>query len=221
MHWCSLLLDGILGVKSLLSLALDLLSALLLVVLAFHILELTGESLNLVLVLVDLSLVHIKFGSHGLHLASLFLKVLLIDRELFSNLRAWLAGKEILQLDVELLLFLDNDILLHNLFSLLDQTLLQGLYLLEHLPGIRVSALELSPSVVVKRIFEFLRQSLDLKSLSKKLLLQVIDLLSEVSDLSRLRLDNAQLALEISDLELKKTDVLEALLVLDFSLGES
>lgn len=220
MHWCSLLLDGILGVKSLLSLALDLLSALLLVVLAFHILELTGESLNLVLVLVDLSLVHIKFGSHGLHLASLFLKVLLIDRELFSDLRAWLAGKEILQLDVELLLFLDDDILLHNLFSLLDQTLLQGLYLLEHLPGIRVSALELSPSVVVKRIFEFLRQSLDLKSLSKKLLLQVIDLLSEVSDLSRLRLDNAQLALEISDLELKKTDVLEALLVLDFSLGE-
>ena len=220
MHWCSLLLDGILGVKSLLSLALDLLSALLLVVLAFHILELTGESLNLVLVLVDLSLVHIKFGSHGLHLASLFLKVLLIDRELFSDLRAWLAGKEILQLDVELLLFLDDNILLHNLFSLLDQTLLQGLYLLEHLPGIRVSALELSPSVVVKRIFEFLRQSLDLKSLSKKLLLQVIDLLSEVSDLSRLRLDNAQLALEISDLELKKTDVLEALLVLDFSLGE-
>ncbi len=220
MHWCSLLLDGILGVKSLLSLALDLLSALLLVVLAFHILELTGESLNLVFVLVDLSLVHIKFGSHGLHLASLFLKVLLIDRELFSDLRAWLAGKEILQLDVELLLFLDDDILLHNLFSLLDQTLLQGLYLLEHLPGIRVSALELSPSVVVKWIFEFLRQSLDLKSLSKKLLLQVIDLLSEVSDLSRLRLDNAQLALEISDLELKKTDVLEALLVLDFSLGE-
>lgn len=220
MHWCSLLLDGILGVKSLLSLALDLLSALLLVVLAFHILELTGESLNLVLVLVDLSLVHIKFGSHGLHLASLFLKVLLIDRELFSDLRAWLAGKEILQLDVELLLFLDNDILLHNLFSLLDQTLLQGLYLLEHLPGIRVSALELSPSVVVKWIFEFLRQSLDLKSLSKKLLLQVIDLLSEVSYLSRLRLDNAQLALEISDLELKKTDVLEALLVLDFSLGK-
>jgi hypothetical protein len=39
--------------------------------------------------------------------------------------------------------------------------------------------------------------------------------------LSSLGFDNSQLTLEISDLELQKSDILKSLLVLDFTLGES
>jgi len=67
-----------------------------------------------------------------------------------------LPGEEVLELDVELLLLLDHHILLNDLFSLLDESLLKGLDLLEELPGVGVGALELAPSVIVQRVFEFL-----------------------------------------------------------------
>jgi len=83
----SLRFDAVLGFS------LQLLASLLLVVLSLHLLEFAGKALNLVLVLVDLGLVHIELGSHSFHLVGLFLKVLLVDRELLSHLRTRLAGK--------------------------------------------------------------------------------------------------------------------------------
>ena len=58
---------------------LHLLAALLLVVLSLHLLQFTGQSLNLILVLIDLSLVHVELSCHSLHLVSLFLQVLLVN----------------------------------------------------------------------------------------------------------------------------------------------
>ena len=126
--------------KSLLGFSLHLLSSLLLVVLSLHVLELSGQSFDFILVLVDLSLIHIKLGSHSLHLTGLLLEILLVDGELFSNFWARLSRKEVLKLNVELLLFLDNDILLDNFLGLLDQSLLQGHDLLEHFVSIGVSS---------------------------------------------------------------------------------
>jgi hypothetical protein len=75
--------------------------------------------------------------------------------------------------------------------------------------------------VIVERVLKFLTECLDLKSLSEQLLLQIVYLLSEVSNLCGLRLDNTQLALEVGDLELEEADVLETLLILHLTLGES
>ena len=62
-----------------LGLALHLLTTLLLVVLSLHFLKFTSESLNFILVLIDLSLVHVKLSCHSLHLVGLFLQILLIN----------------------------------------------------------------------------------------------------------------------------------------------
>jgi len=75
--------------------------------------------------------------------------------------------------------------------------------------------------VIVERVLKFLTECLDLKSLSEQLLLQIVYLLSKVSNLCGLRLDNTQLALEVGDLELEEADVLETLLILHLTLGES
>ena len=120
-----------LGVHAVSGFALHLLTAFLLVVFALHVLELACETFDLVFVLIDLSLVHVELSSHSLHLVSLFLKVLLVDGELFGNFRTGLSSQEVLQLNVELLLLLDHDILLNDFFSLLDESLLKGLDLLE------------------------------------------------------------------------------------------
>ena len=198
-----------------------MLSPLLLVVLSLHVLELSGQSFDLILVFVDLSLVHVELCSHCLHLTCLLLQVLLIDGELFSDFRTWLSGKKILELDVELLLFLDNYILFDDFLGLLDQSLLKGHDLLEHFVGVRISTFELSPSVAVERILKLLGKCLDLESLGEQLLLQVVDLLSQVWDLGGLRFDDSQLGFVVTDLELEKSDVLESLLILDLTSGES
>ena len=113
--------------ESSLCLALHGFASLLLVVLSLHLLKLTSQALDLILVLVDLGLVHVELSSHRLHLVGLLLQVLLVDGQLLSNFRARLASKQVLQLYVELLFFLDADILLHHLLGLLDQSLLQRL----------------------------------------------------------------------------------------------
>jgi len=66
-------------VRARVSFTVHLLATLLLIVLALHILKLSRESLNLILVLVDLGLVHVEFGRHGLHLVRLLLKILLVN----------------------------------------------------------------------------------------------------------------------------------------------
>lgn len=174
------------GLKSLLSFSLHLLSSLLLVVLSLHILKLSGKPFDLVLVLVNLSLVHVQLSCHRLHLRSLLLEVLLVDRELLSNLWSRLSSQEVLELNIELLLLSDDDVLLNDLLGLLDESLLKSLDLVEHFPGVWISSFELSPSVTVKWILKLLRKSLDLESLSQELLLKVVDLLSKIWDLRSL-----------------------------------
>jgi len=89
-----------------------------------------------------------------------------------------LSGKKVLQLNVEFLLLLNNDILLDDLFGLLDQSLLQCLDLLEHLPSVWISTFELSPSVDVQGVLKLFRESLDLQSFFHNHVLEVVNFLS-------------------------------------------
>lgn len=132
-----------------------------------------------------------------------------------------MSGEEVLELDVELFLLLDHHVLLHNLFRLLDQSLLQCLDLLQELPSVGVSSFELAPSVVVQRVFKLLRQCLHLKTLVKQLLMEREGLLLKLVNLRGLGLNNLKFAGQVTDLELKESDVLESFLVLDFALRES
>ena len=91
---------------------------------------------------------------------------------------------------------------------LLDQSLLEGLDFLEHLPSIWVGSLQLSPSVAVEWVFQLFGEGLDLESLGQELLLEVIDLLSQVWDLRGLGLHDSQLRLVVSDLELLGVDLM-------------
>jgi len=110
-----------------LSIALHLLATLLLVILPLHLLKLTSQAFNLVLVLVDLRLVHVEFSSHGLHLIGLLLEVLLVNGKLLSNLWTRLSSQEIFELNVELFLLLDSDVFLYDFLSFLDETFLERL----------------------------------------------------------------------------------------------
>lgn len=116
---------------------------------------------------------------------------------------------------------MNNDILLDNLLSLLDKTLLKSLNLLEHLPSIRVSALKLPPSVVVEWVLQFLRQGLNRKTFSQELLVQINDLLAKFVNLLGLRLNNTELTLQISNRVVENLDVLKTLLVLVLTLAQS
>ena len=82
-----------------------------------------------------------KTTSPYLHLFGLFLEGLLVDLQLLGHLRSRLSGQDVLQLQVELLLLLNQQLLLHHLLCLLDQALLQRVDLLDHLVCWRVTAL--------------------------------------------------------------------------------
>jgi len=73
----------------------------------------------------------------------------------------------------------------------------------------------------VERVLKLFRQSLDLESFSEQLLLQVVDLLSEVRNLRSLRLDDSKLTLVVTNLELKKSDILQSFSILDFTSSKS
>jgi len=73
----------------------------------------------------------------------------------------------------------------------------------------------------VKRVLKLFRQSLNLESFSEQLLLQVVDLLSEVRNLRSLRLDDSKLTLVVTNLELKKSDILQSFSILDFTSSKS
>lgn len=208
-----------LTVGLLLGLPVVLLSALLLVVATLHLLQLAGQPLNLVLVLVDLGLVHVQLGSHRLHLVGLLLQVLLVDRQLLSDFGAGLSSKQVLQLNIQFFLLLDDHVLLNNILSLLDETLLECLNLLEHFPGVGIGAFELSPPVVVERVLELFRQSLDAETLVLELLVQVDDVVLEVGHLISLRLDDAEFALQIRDRVVQDLDIQQALVILGLALA--
>ena len=75
--------------------------------------------------------------------------------------------------------------------------------------------------MAVQWVLELFREGLHLESLSEQLLLQVVDLLSQVWDLRSLGLHDSQLGFVVTDFELEKSDILESLLILDFTSGES
>jgi len=56
-----------------------------------------------------------------------------------------------------------------------------------------------------------------LESFSEKLLLEIVDLFSQVRDLRSLRLNDSQFTLMVTDLELKKSNVLKSFLILDLT----
>ena len=181
----------------------------------------SGQSFDLVLVLVDLRLVHVELRCHCLHLIGLFLKVLLVDAQLLCDFGAGLACKKILEFDIEFFFLLDDNILLDDLFCLFYQTLLQGLDLLKHFPCVGVCAFELPPPVVVQRVLQFFTQRLYLQFLNKKVSVKLYNFISEVTYLRRLAGYNSELALQIPDFVLKKFDVLKTLTVLAFTLLKS
>lgn len=216
----SVLVNG-LGFHPVLGLSLHLLTSLLLIVLPLHLLELTSKTLNFILVLIDLSLVHVELGSHGFHLISLLLQILLVDRQLFGNLRAWLSGEQVLKLKIKLFLLLDGNIFLDDFLSLLDESLLEGLDLLDQLVSIWVSALDSSPPVVVEWILQLFTESLHLETLLLELVSEAAHLCLVLDYLSGLALLNLEFTLQLGDLVLEQLYVLETLSVLHFSLAES
>ena len=217
--WTGILVD-LARLKLGLGLTLHSLAALLLVVLALHLLELSCQPFDLVLVLVDLGLVHVELGSHSLHLARLLLQVLLVDRKLFCDLRTWLTGQEVLELNVKLFLFMDCDILLDNFLSFLDESLLECLDLQQKLESVWISALKLPPSVIVEGILQLLREGLDLETLFLKGVTEAQHFFLVLSNLTCLGFLDLEFALVLTDLVTEQFNILKALIVLDFTLGE-
>jgi len=74
--------------------------------------------------------------------------------------------------------------------------------------------------VIVKRIFKLFTESLDLESFSEQLLLQVVHLFSQVTDLCSLRFHNSELTLKIGNLEFQKADIFKSFLILNFSFAK-
>jgi len=97
------------------------------------------DSLDLEFVGVHLGLVVFEFCRHLLQLLASLLQVLLVDDELLGHLGSALLRQDVLELDVQLLLLLDQDILLADLFSLGDESLLKRLDFLDELIGLNVS----------------------------------------------------------------------------------
>ena len=63
-------------------------------------------------------------GVPHLHALRLVPQPLLVDRELLRNLGPGLARQNVLELNVQLVLLLDEQILLHNLFGLCNEAFL-------------------------------------------------------------------------------------------------
>ena len=134
------------------------------------------KSLDLKLVGIHLRLVVLQLANHFLKLHRSFLEVLLVNLELLSHLWTTLLGQDILQLDVELLFFLDEHVFLRDLLGLGNESLLKRLDLLDHLIGLWVSALKLSPSMHVEWLLKLIVKVFGLLLLLEILLLEQVDL---------------------------------------------
>lgn len=134
-------------------------------------LNLTINSVNFKLVGVDLTLVVLELSNHFLKLFGALLQVLLVNNELLSDFRATLLGQNILQLNIELFFLLNENILLRNFFSFGDESLLEGLDLLNELVSFNISRLKLSPSMDVEGFAKLILQELSLLLLFKEFFL--------------------------------------------------
>lgn len=134
-------------------------------------LNLTINSVNFKLIGMDLTLVVLELSNHFLKLFGALLQVLLVNNELLSDFRATLLGQNVLQLNIELFFLLNENILLRNFFSFGDESLLEGLNLLNELVSFNISRLELSPSMDVEGFAKLILQELSLLLLFKKFFL--------------------------------------------------
>lgn len=134
-------------------------------------LNLTINSVNFKLVGVDLTLVVLELSNHFLKLFGALLQVLLVNNKLLSDFRATLLGQNVLQLNIELFFLLNENILFRNFFSFGDESLLEGLNLLNELVSFNISRLELSPSMDVEGFAKLILQELSLLLLFKKFFL--------------------------------------------------
>ena len=148
------------------------------------------------------------------------LQILLVDGQLLGDLGAGLSGKEVLELDVKLLLLLDGHVFLDNLLRFLDQTLLECLNLEQELKGVGVSALKLSPSMVVERVLKLFGEGLDLEALLLESVTETEDFFLVLGDLGGLCLLNLELTLVLADLVTKQLDVFKTLVELNLTLAE-
>ena len=89
--------------------------------------------------------------------------------------------------------------------------------LLDHLIGLRVSALKLPPPMDVEWLLELIGQELAFLLLLKKFLLKDVDLLLEIGDASGLTLGDQELPLEFSDLLPDILDISESIFVVNLA----
>jgi len=98
---------------------------------------------------------------------------------------------------------------------------LESLDLEQELEGVGVSALKLSPSMVIKRVLKLLGEGLDLEALLLESVSETKDFLLVLGNLRGLCLLDLELALVLADLVTEQLDVFETLVVLHFTLTKS
>jgi hypothetical protein len=145
-----------------------------------HALDLAVETLNLKLGRVAEGLVLLELANHVLELFGALLQVLLVNDQFLGHFWSALLCENILELNIEFLLFLNKHVLLADLLSFGDQALLEGLDLLDQLVGVDVGGFEFAPSVNVEGLLEFVLEELLLQLLLKQLLFQKVDFALEV-----------------------------------------
>ena len=182
--------------------------------------DLLVQALDLELVGVHLRLVVLELLDHLLELIGSLLQVLLVHLQLFSDLWAGLLGQDVLQLNVELLLLLNEYVLLGDFLCFGDEPFLQGLDLLDHFISVRVGALQLPPSVDIERLLELVHEVLGLLLLLKILFLEQVDLPLQIRDARSLILRHDQLPFVICDPLPNVHDIVQAILIVDFTLVE-
>ena len=120
------------------------------------------EAFNFEAERVYLALVVFELVGHLAQLLGALLKVLLVDSKLLSHLWTALFGQNVLQLHIQLLLFLNKYVLLLYFLSLSDESLLQRLNFLDHFVCVRFRALKFAPSVHIHGLLELLGENLSL-----------------------------------------------------------
>ena len=139
--------------KDLLVLLCYLLPLFLFVVFPLYFLYLLLRSLDVVLELVRLRLVHVYLRRQLLHLLRLHVQRPLHQRQLLRHLQPRLPLHYLPYLLYLLLLLVHHHLLLHHLLRLENQPLLQGFYFFVHFVRVRISAIQASAAVNVEGIF--------------------------------------------------------------------
>jgi len=149
-------------------------------------------------------------------MSSLF-QVLLVNLKLLSYFWATLFSQNVFELDIKFFLLLNKDILFTDFFSFCDQSLLKTLDLLNHFISFWVCAFKLSPSMDIKWLFKLIVEVFSLLLLLKIFFLEQVDLSLEIWDTCCFILGNDQLSFELSNLLPDIFNIIESLLIVNFS----